>query len=123
MRYAPPQKKSITYEFRKNLIASAVTFAFSTLTVCAATGDVIDKIFLENDGDNGDFTEYRTDIIESGVYDSINLPDFNPPSSKDQFAVRVLNGAEWNLAVFGTGAINGWDKVKITHWDNSITAL
>ena len=29
----------------------------------------------------------------------------------------------WNLAVFGTGAINGWDKVKITHWDNSITAL
>lgn len=94
MRYAPPQKKSITYKFRKNLIASAVTFAFSTLTVCAATGDVIDKKFLENDGDNGDFTEYRTDIIESGVYDSINLPDFNPPSSQDQFAVRVLNGAE-----------------------------
>lgn len=90
----PPQKKSITYKFRKNLIASAVTFAFSTLTVCAATGDVIDKKFLENDGDNGDFTEYRTDIIESGVYDSINLPDFNPPSDQDQFAVRVLNGAE-----------------------------
>ena len=32
-------------------------------------------------------------------------------------------GYSWNLAVFGTGAINGWDKVKITHWDNSITAL
>lgn len=31
--------------------------------------------------------------------------------------------SRWNLAVFGTGAINGWDKVKITHWDNSITAL
>lgn len=90
----PPQKKSITYKFRKNLIASAVTFAFSTLTVCAATGDVIDKEFLEKDGDNGDLTEYRTDITESGVYGSINLPDFNPPSSKDQFAVRVLNGAE-----------------------------
>ena len=74
MRYAPPQKKSITYKFRKNLIASAVTFAFSTLTVCAATVDVIDEDFLKNDGDNGQFTEYRTDIKESGVYDSINLP-------------------------------------------------
>ena len=90
----PPPEKSITYKFRKNLIASAVTFAFSTLTVCAATGDVIDKNFLENDGDNGDFTEYRTDIKESGVYDSINLPDFNPPSDQNQFAVRVLNDAE-----------------------------
>lgn len=94
MRYAPPQKKSITYKFRKNLIASAVTFAFSTLTVCAATENVIDEDFLKNDGDNGQFTEYRTDIKESGVYDSINLPDFNPPSDQNQFAVRVLNGAE-----------------------------
>lgn len=94
MRYTPPPEKSITYKFRKNLIASAVTFAFSTLTVCAATGDVIDKNFLENDGDNGDFTEYRTDIKESGVYDSINLPDFYPPSDQNQFAVRVLNDAE-----------------------------
>ena len=94
MRYTPPPEKSITYKFRKNLIASAVTFAFSTLTVCAATVDVIDKDFLKNDGDNGEFTEYRTDIKESGVYDSINLPDFNPPSDQNQFAVRVLNDAE-----------------------------
>lgn len=36
---------------------------------------------------------------------------------------KDLNDWLWNLAVFGTGAINGWDKVKITHWDNSITAL
>ena len=69
-------------------------FALSTLTVYAATGDVINKDFLKNDGDNGQFTEYRTDITQSDVYDSIDLPDFNPPSAQNQFAVRVLNGAE-----------------------------
>lgn len=25
---------------------------------------------------------------------------------------------EWNLAVFGTGATDDWDKIKITHWDS-----
>ena len=112
--YVPPQKKSITYKFRKNLIASAVTFAFSTLTVCAATENVIDEDFLKNDGDNGQFTEYRTDIKESGVYDSINLPDFNPPSTKDQFAVRVLNGAE--VTITGKTYIDSY-----TNWGSGST--
>lgn len=94
MRYTPPQKIALSNQIKKNLVTSAVMFALSTLTVYAATGDVINKDFLKNDGDNGKFTEYRTDIKESGVYDSINLPDFNPPSDQNQFAVRVLNGAE-----------------------------
>ena len=69
MYYTSPQL-NLTDKIKKTCITSAVAFALSTLTVCAA-GEVIDKEFLKNDQDNGEFDEYRTDIIKSDV-------DWNP---------------------------------------------
>ena len=70
-------------------------------------------------------------LHREGLIRAIGVTSFSNERLQDLFLHNevkpALNQLEthpfWNLAVFGTGAINGWDKVKITHWDNSITAL
>ena len=104
MYYTSPQL-NLTDKIKKTCITSAVAFALSTLTVCAA-GEVIDKEFLKNDQDNGEFDEYRTDIIKSDVFDSIYLPDFTPPSSRDQYAIHVMKGAE--VTITGNSYIDSY---------------
>ena len=110
MYYTPPQL-NLTDKIKRNLIASAVTFALSTLTVYAATGDVINKNFLKNDQDIGEFDEYRTDIIKSDIFDSIYLPDFTPPSSLNQYAIHVMKGAE--VTITGNTYIDSY-----TNWSS-----
>lgn len=111
MYYTSPQL-NLTDKIKKTCITSAVAFALSTLTVCAA-GEVIDKEFLKNDQDNGELDKYRTDIIKSDVFDSIYLPDFTPPSSRDQYAIHVMKGAE--VTITGNTYIDSY-----TNWSRGV---
>lgn len=62
---------------------------------------VIDKTFLENDGDwNPDGTSFREDFTVSGI----DLPELLPPSAQGQIAVGIEEGA--TLTVNGNTVIH-----------------
>lgn len=97
MRYAPPQKIALSKQIKKNLIASAVLFAIS-FNCHAIIGDTIDKDYLLNDEDTGEgeYDQFRLTLTKNEDFSGIHLPDFNPPSQHDQYAILV-KGAKVNI--------------------------
>lgn len=97
MRYAPPQKIALSKQIKKNLIASAVLFAIS-FNCHAIIGDTIDKDYLLNDEDTGEgeYDQFRLTLTKNEDFSGIHLPDFNPPSQHDQYAILV-KGSKVNI--------------------------
>ena len=94
---APPQKIALSKQIKKNLIASAVLFAIS-FNCHAIIGDTIDKDYLLNDEDTGEgeYDQFRLTLTKNEDFSGIHLPDFNPPSQHDQYAILV-KGAKVNI--------------------------
>ena len=95
MRYAPPQKINAFKSFKKNLLSSAVLLTVS-LNCVAAVGDIIDKDYLSNDDATGEYDDFRLTITKDEDFSGISLPDFNPPSQQNQYAILV-SGAKVNI--------------------------
>ncbi len=93
----PPQKIALSKQIKKNLIASAVLFAIS-FNCHAIIGDTIDKDYLLNDEDTGEgeYDQFRLTLTKNEDFSGIHLPDFNPPSQHDQYAILV-KGAKVNI--------------------------
>ena len=75
---------------------------------------------MKQRADQNDFDQFS---IRCQSLDRAFRDIYKRQKAEASFLINRFTSPDWNLAVFGTGAINGWDKVKITHWDNSITAL
>ena len=95
MRYAPPQKINAFKSFKKNLLSSAVLLAVSFNCV-ADVREIIDKDYLLNDDATGEYDEFRLTIKKDEDFSGISLPDFNPPSQINQYAILV-SGAKVNI--------------------------
>lgn len=95
MRYAPPQKINAFKSFKKNLLSSAVLLTVS-LNCVADVGEIIDKDYLSNDDATGEYDDFRLTITKDEDFSGISLPDFNPPSQQDQYAILV-SGAKVNI--------------------------
>lgn len=92
----PPQKINAFKSFKKNLLSSAVLLTVS-LNCVAAVGDIIDKDYLLNDDDATPvYDEFRLTITQDEDFSGISLPDFNPPSQQNQYAILV-SGAKVNI--------------------------
>lgn len=79
------------------MIACAVLFAIS-FNCHAIIGDTIDKDYLLNDEDTGEgeYDQFRLTLTKNEDFSGIHLPDFNPPSQHDQYAILV-KGAKVNI--------------------------
>lgn len=93
----PPQKITLSKQVKKSLIACAVLFAIS-FNCHAIIGDTIDKDYLLNDEDTGEgeYDQFRLTLTKNEDFSGIHLPDFNPPSQHDQYAILV-KGAKVNI--------------------------
>ncbi len=91
----PPQKINAFKSFKKNLLSSAVLLTVS-LNCVAAVGDIIDKDYLLNDDATPVYDEFRLTITQDEDFSGISLPDFNPPSQQNQYAILV-SGAKVNI--------------------------
>lgn len=97
-------------KLRFALLASAILMTFSSGSVFAQPGEIIDKNYLLKDPAEGDYDEYRLTLTQDEQFSGISLPDFNPPSQKDQYDILVNNGAK--VEINGNTFINSYtDKV------------
>lgn len=71
-------------------IPNSPIFSSATSSAARSSDPVIDKAFLENDGNgNPNGTSFREDFTASGI----DLPDLLPPSGQGQIAVGTEEGA------------------------------
>ena len=119
MRYAPPQKITLSKQVKKSLIACAVLLALSSESLLAATGEIINNEYMGTDPSDDSF---KKTFDQSEEFDAIDLPNVKPPVNNSQFLFTVNNGAV--LSINGATHIKSYtDTYGENNWETAVHAF